>query len=1033
MRYLTLAFLMVAAVAFLSAAGTADYQEPFSKAQFNLVAADSTETWPASFGNHTTDWIATRATSFGSFSYLEFPAASGLNYMYASALWVGGVVGDDTLTSVTQCWYNVYNERFEYYLMHQSQDFCAPDAEIATQSNLYPLPAADYTGFRSTLVDTFSPTFALETHTPLGLHVVCKSYSIDERPFDKCVLVDYTVTNSSEETIHDAFVGMYVDGDVWGLNLDSYEGTLDDMVGSCRDLGFGYVIDNDGDPVQGAFTDSISTLDGLGLRMIRVYPHTSDTNFNWWHTETWADFGPRLKGTPENPYRDFRGTGDGTPSDDIERYYLLSHHEWDFDQCLTATIDSSDPLWRLPDDTLAVNVARGGNVVMLLSVGPVDLEPDSSMRFVYALFGGEFVHVDPSNGSNLLSRNWYTYRDNLHLDLLRHNSIDAATAVAAFITPEYPPSGFGHTRMAGDTAEFRWDPWVFPDIDGYRIELRPLDMGSGSVGETSTRTFPPMQNHCIITDLIPGQLYAATISHLTGSGTERSSPPVLIGDQNELLQKRVVPRCREFTFFTEGDTTVRVNWKPIDGLDVMYYKIYKAADSAEAAGRFTPFISNAPQSLEPNVCFASDTIEYCLYQMPVYDSTDSDVCKYYDIDPVAGSFYWVSAVPMSYVETDFSDLIACQQTAAATRDIAVIMGSTPSQLDYVEEDSIVTFYDSVLAGMDYELYYWTDSNLAAANCTTGFCTDWRDLVDFRLVIVEEYAVPHILTKDTEPVHKLLTKIVDAERNLAYFGSPPGGQRVTLNDPTHTIAYDSGSFESDYLNLDSMIIYSWMADYGVHGTSDSLAGFCGATPIMEELPEIPFDTTRDCLKTLIGKLFETGRCLPLTPAFLPTDDAEVLYTYQSHYPETSELQGLPCGVYSRHDGSHTYAFSFHLWAMDPESARELVSFLITGPPELEEPLLPDSPQLQQNYPNPFNASTLISFYLPKNSRVSLTVYNILGQRVKTLLDGVQMTGPQTHRVDWNGTDGSGQSVATGVYFYRLEIGDQSAAKKMMLLK
>jgi hypothetical protein len=85
----------------------------------------------------------------------------------------------------------------------------------------------------------------------------------------------------------------------------------------------------------------------------------------------------------------------------------------------------------------------------------------------------------------------------------------------------------------------------------------------------------------------------------------------------------------------------------------------------------------------------------------------------------------------------------------------------------------------------------------------------------------------------------------------------------------------------------------------------------------------------------------------------------------------------------------------------------------------------------NYPNPFNPSTTISFEVPVTSRVNLSIYNVLGQKIITLKDEVMAAGP--YEVEWNGTDENGRSVSTGIYFYRLTVGDDVVSKKMMLIK
>ena len=94
-------------------------------------------------------------------------------------------------------------------------------------------------------------------------------------------------------------------------------------------------------------------------------------------------------------------------------------------------------------------------------------------------------------------------------------------------------------------------------------------------------------------------------------------------------------------------------------------------------------------------------------------------------------------------------------------------------------------------------------------------------------------------------------------------------------------------------------------------------------------------------------------------------------------------------------------------------------------------LPSAFSLNQNYPNPFNPVTTISFSLPEATDVTLDVFNIMGQKVATLVNGPMEAGE--HQIQWDGkVEGSG-SVATGVYFYRLQAGEFVETKKMLLLK
>ena len=86
---------------------------------------------------------------------------------------------------------------------------------------------------------------------------------------------------------------------------------------------------------------------------------------------------------------------------------------------------------------------------------------------------------------------------------------------------------------------------------------------------------------------------------------------------------------------------------------------------------------------------------------------------------------------------------------------------------------------------------------------------------------------------------------------------------------------------------------------------------------------------------------------------------------------------------------------------------------------------------RNYPNPFNPETIISFSIPNENHVELIVYNIKGQKIKTLVNEFKPAGK--HSVIWNGTDDSVKPVSSGIYFYKLKAGDFQKVKKMILIK
>jgi len=88
------------------------------------------------------------------------------------------------------------------------------------------------------------------------------------------------------------------------------------------------------------------------------------------------------------------------------------------------------------------------------------------------------------------------------------------------------------------------------------------------------------------------------------------------------------------------------------------------------------------------------------------------------------------------------------------------------------------------------------------------------------------------------------------------------------------------------------------------------------------------------------------------------------------------------------------------------------------------------RLCQNYPNPFNPSTVIGYELPKASDVTLTVFNVYGQQIKTLVNSHVNAG--AHQAIWDGTNEMGAKVASGVYFYKITAGDFQARNKMILM-
>ena len=106
----------------------------------------------------------------------------------------------------------------------------------------------------------------------------------------------------------------------------------------------------------------------------------------------------------------------------------------------------------------------------------------------------------------------------------------------------------------------------------------------------------------------------------------------------------------------------------------------------------------------------------------------------------------------------------------------------------------------------------------------------------------------------------------------------------------------------------------------------------------------------------------------------------------------------------------------------------LSSLIT---HVQENIVPEMVVLERNYPNPFNPATTIGFRIHVSEKVSLTIYNATGQKIRTLVDAPMSSG--VHQVVWDGLTAAGMHVPSGVYLYELRAGTFRDAKKLLFMK
>ena len=119
-------------------------------------------------------------------------------------------------------------------------------------------------------------------------------------------------------------------------------------------------------------------------------------------------------------------------------------------------------------------------------------------------------------------------------------------------------------------------------------------------------------------------------------------------------------------------------------------------------------------------------------------------------------------------------------------------------------------------------------------------------------------------------------------------------------------------------------------------------------------------------------------------------------------------------------------------LDGTTTRSQVIEVLLSPTAVADLALPTVNALRQNFPNPFNPETMISFDLSGDQVVSLTIYDMAGQAIRTLVDAQPMTAGNYKQL-WDGRNDSGAKVGSGIYFYQLRAGDFVAKKKMTLLQ
>jgi hypothetical protein len=397
----------------------------------------------------------------------QYPVNSNIEYLYSGALWIGAIVGRDTLVSVgSDGWYrNIYELLPDH----------GPEGAIVRRSNLRSKPeyhpeAISEQDFICTFTDTSTDQSLTSgddntnIHTPINVSVRQSSYAWSYEYADDFILFDYKISNIGRYPIKQMYIGLYIDADVYHRSIED-SGFDDDLCGFRRTVpmprGFGFeedtvniawIADCDGDPVNRAW-DFASPVAVTGTRVLQTPNEDLQYSFNWWvsNGDPDYDFGPRLAGTPDDPFRSF-GSHLGTPTGDENKYYIMRHKEFDYDQLYTAISHTDQGFLSPPPADLALPIADGYDTRYLLSFGPFDIQPGDTLPITVAYVAGDNFH--PENGAADFDDLFEIYTPDLFNQSLDFSSLgeNARWAYWVYDNPGVDTDG----DTLGDSGRYNW-------------------------------------------------------------------------------------------------------------------------------------------------------------------------------------------------------------------------------------------------------------------------------------------------------------------------------------------------------------------------------------------------------------------------------------------------------------------------------------------------------------------------------------------------------------------------------------------------
>ncbi len=783
----------------------------------------------------------------------NFPGGSNGEYLYGAGLWVGGIKGDDTLVS----------HAFDYVApVPELNPPACPEGAFVSGYGLADMEYVAVAYDTIILGDTLFRCQVGDCHDwyPLGIKVTSHSYTWESPPFDRMVIVEYTIENIDSIAIESGWAGIYADCDIgyWpDAHADDISGFLDgafDSAGGWVDLNLGYSLDMNGDPNDFSY-DQYSTRGAFGVQVLGLSEADYRVNYNWWVTEPAVGFewAPRQD---EPVVRDLGGSF-ATAYGDSNKYYVMSHPEIDYNQIEAGL---KHPGWQAPGEDGA-SVTFGHDTRFLISAGPFNLAPSEEITFTVAFVAGDNVVNNPFVDM------WFDPTDPMsvsdYYELLRLDKL-AASGLAAesvfrngyHLPPPGPPTDFRLVEYDDNFAGFVWSRKYAYDMAGYHM-LQKVGDGDWEImsindADDTTGTF---------VDLDPETTYSFAIAAVDTAGAVGKLTTAFV------LQPGL-PHPPAILKGTSYQTYPVLEWSPSIDSHIDHYRLYRIEESMEEAVLLAE---------------VDDTV-------------------YVDLSVVSAREYeyYVTAVSISGEESIPSPSVTLVPLTLTSGILALNAnpGNITANLVY-DPDFADSLFARSLNGLGYTL-----RRVDSEQPLTIY-----DLAPYSLVIIIAENRSGALSDNIEEILPIYLanggKVILIVRHAAVEKYPTVAPQI--------ITFSQNSFFSKYLMVDSSYIGPLIIEPGYELVGDLV----GATAGDSLLPALNWDSTR---VNQFG--YNVFRGLPYCGYFWPKETAETIYNYRAGDPDSS-THGQVSGIRYKGDDYQFYLLNFPLSLMESDSAAALL--------------------------------------------------------------------------------------------------------------